>query len=118
MVTLEVLPSPSSPSALSPQQNGSPPLVTAQVWNCPAEIAATPLIGAVPAGFNTCTGILDCDNVPLPGWFVPSVPQQKADPPLVKAHVCSKPAEIATTPLIGALPVGSKTAAGVAELVA
>ena len=78
-----VVPLPSSPSALYPQHFAPPPIVTAQVWTVPAEIAATPEVRP-----ETSTGVALYDVVvPFPSWPETLLPQHFAPPPVVTAQV-------------------------------
>ena len=78
---LVVVPSPSWPKLLLPQQT-TPVAVTAQVWLLPAEIAATPLPSPL-----TGVGVERSVVVPSPSWPPEFSPQQTAAPAVVTAHV-------------------------------
>src|SRR2546428_5554873 len=82
-----VVPSPSSPSMLSPQHLTPPALVSAQVWKTPAAIAATP-----PPRPETSTGAWRSVVVPSPSWPERLKPQHLTPPALVSAHECDSPA--------------------------
>ena len=88
------MPLPSWPYQIAPQHLTPPPLVSAQVWRPPAEIALTPL-----ARPETSTGTLLSVFVPLPSWPYVPLPQHLTPPPLVSAQVWISPAAIAVTPL-------------------
>src|ERR1700722_2369865 len=86
------------------------------MWPLPTAIATTPLSGAIPAESKTGAGRFDWASLlPLPSWPVLLAPQHCAVPFAVRAQVSWDPAERATTPAIGALPVESNTKAGIAE---
>src|SRR5438477_460533 len=89
-------PLPSSPYTSEPQHFAEPLLVTAQVWESPALVAAAP-----PPKPLTSTGVelLVKVVVPSPSWPTTSLPQHLTAPALVTAQVWSKPALTATTPV-------------------
>src|SRR5439155_1385811 len=88
-----VVPSPSSPSSLSPQHLTRPPLVSAQVRSPPAAILFTPF-----ARPETATGLWWSLVVPSPASPQLLSPQHLTRPRLVRAQSCSPPAAIAFTP--------------------
>src|SRR2546425_446730 len=67
-----VVPSPSWPLPLAPQQYAAPAAVTPQVWAAPAVTAAK----LTPAGACTSTGLDRSVVVPSPSWPLPLPPQQ------------------------------------------
>src|SRR5207249_1684907 len=67
-----VVPSPSWPSTLRPQQKAVPAAVTPQVWTAPAVTAAQP----PPARASTRTGLDRLVVAPSPSWPKPLRPQQ------------------------------------------
>ena len=69
-------------------------MVRAQVWTPPAETSATPLVSPV-----TSTGVARFVVVPSPSWARKLSPQHLRPPAGVTAHVWSRPAEMAATPL-------------------
>src|SRR5919199_605110 len=76
-----VVPSPSFPLVLSPQQRPVPSVITAQVKKTPAVIAVAP---DRPA---TLTGDNELIRVPFPSCPVKFAPQQRAVPSLSTAQV-------------------------------
>src|SRR5437588_11567137 len=90
-----MVPSPSSPTALLPQHFTPPPVVRAQVWEVPAEMAATPEVRP-----ETSTGVVLSVVVPFPSWPQSLNPQHFAPPPVVTAQACKVPAEIAVAPAL------------------
>src|ERR1022692_933916 len=90
-----VVPSPSSPCALYPQQKTAPAAVRAQTWVPPpgTEIATTPL-----RPVETGAGLV-IDVRPFPNSPSAPAPQHHTAPPLVRAHVKLAPAATATAPL-------------------
>ena len=81
-VLLEVVvPSPSCPRLLSPQQLTEPSRPTAQVWPTPAETATA----AVRP--TTLTGALAKSIVPSPSWPWLLLPQQVTEPPTSRAQM-------------------------------
>ena len=91
-----VVPSPSSPLPLSPQQRTAPAVVSAQLeaMVLPAAIAATPLDRP-----TTCTGVSRLIVVPSPSWPEKLLPQHLAAPAVVTAQLCAPPADTLATPL-------------------
>src|SRR5258706_502461 len=89
-----MVPSPSCPWSFDPQHSTPLPVVSAQVWEPPAEIAATPL--SSPA---TSTGVRRCVVELSPSWPNALYPQHLAPPAVVSAQVWCPPGEIAPTPL-------------------
>src|SRR5204862_465808 len=73
--------SPSWPSLLSPQHLTPPAVVSAQVWQRPAAIAATPLPRP-----GTSTGVWRCVNEPSPSCPVSFRPQHLTPPTVVSAQ--------------------------------
>src|SRR6266566_10011771 len=83
LVRFVVVPSPSWPLSLSPQQYAAPAVVTPQVWKLPA------LTAAKVSPPTTATGLV-CfvfAQVPSPSAPPPLYPQQYAAPAVVMAHV-------------------------------
>src|SRR2546427_9926415 len=71
-----VVPSPSSPLPLAPQQYPTPSAVTPQVWAVPAVTA----LKLTPAGVSTSTGLDWGVVVPSPSWPLPMPQQRQAGP--------------------------------------
>ena len=82
---------PSWPFELLPQHFAAPPVVSAQVWFAPAEMAWTPLLSPL-----TSTGKLLFVVELIPSWPAELLPQHFAPPSAVRAQVCSPPAEMET----------------------
>jgi len=78
-----VVPFPSWPERLRPQQRTPPPAATAQVWAPPAAISTTPEASPV-----TWTGTELFFVVPFPSWPERLSPQQLTPPDVVMAQVC------------------------------
>lgn len=89
----DVVPSPSWPRALYPQQYAAPSEVAAQVWDSPA---SSRVALARP---STVTGIVWMVLAPLPSCPCMLLPQHFTFPPTVSAQVWALPALIACTPL-------------------
>ncbi len=89
-----MLPSPNWPDPLRPQHLTPPPVVRAQVWSRPAEIACTPLPRS-----TTSTGVGRLVVLPSPNWPDPLRPQHLTPPPTVSEQVCPPPAAMACMPL-------------------
>ena len=63
-----VVPSPSWPDELRPQQRTAPPDRRAHVWYAPAAMLVTPDSGSPPGDTSTTTGTDDEARVPSPSW--------------------------------------------------
>ncbi len=87
-----VVPFPSSPWELLPQQT-APPLDTAQGEPSPTETEVTPLASPV-----TCTGVELFVVAPFPSAV--EYPQHRTPPLDVNAHAEPPPTETAVTPLV------------------
>ena len=101
-----MVPLPSRPKSLLPQQLTAPVFNNAHVWASPAviETAVTPPINAF-----TATGTELVTVVPLPSRPEPLFPQQLTAPVFNNAHVWAWPAVIETA---GTPPVNAFTATG------
>lgn len=86
-----VVPVPSWPLALLPQQRTPPEVSTAQVWVPPAETDTTPVSG-VPAALSTFAGVARCVVEPSPSRPLAFEPQHMAVPSVSRAQVCTVPA--------------------------
>src|ERR1700733_13963967 len=76
-----VVPFPSSPYVLSPQQSTVPPVRRAQAWTSPPAMAVVlvrPLTG---------TGVPESVVVPFPSWPFALAPQQSTVPPVRRPQV-------------------------------
>jgi hypothetical protein len=92
-----VVPSPSRPFPLLPQQRAVPSVSRAHVDSSPAEICATPRRTLTPCSApssRTCTGERLLTVVPSPSWPAELSPQQRTVPSVINAHVCRPPAAI------------------------
>src|SRR5262245_29047945 len=91
------VPVPSWPFWPHPQHFTLPVVRTAQVWEPPAVIAATPLESP-----TTLTGTSLSSPVAWlsPSWPLEFEPQHFTPPVVVSAHVCESPAAMAATPLV------------------
>src|SRR5205814_1156441 len=87
-----VVPSPSWPKLLFPQQSATPSERRAQVWAAPAASAST------SARIFTATGVSDVDAEPSPSWPELLLPQQTAVPSPRRAQVWLAPAAISAAP--------------------
>ena len=99
-LVIELLPIPSCPFKLYPQQYEDPLLRIAHVWSPPAEIAVAPIRGS-PKLSRTETGALRVVQVPSPRAPVELEPQHLT-PPLaaINAQVWPSPATMLETPLV------------------
>src|ERR1035437_8557912 len=84
-----VVPLPSSPGPLDPQQRTELSVRRAQVWRKPAEIVVAVVMPL------TATGVELFVVVPSPSWPQLLSPQQRTEPPVRRAQVLLPPAEIA-----------------------
>src|SRR6476661_2658918 len=103
---LVVVPSPSTPLALSPQQRAVASFIRAHVCGSPRAIWVMPVSGPVPAGFLTTTGSSRLVVVPSPSFPLPLLPQQRAVPSLIRAHEKTAAAVTLVTAVSGPVPVG------------
>jgi hypothetical protein len=78
---IDAVAAPSAPKLPLPQHLTPPPLVSAQPWPPPAEIAVTPLVRP-----ETPTGMLLLVVVSFPSWPVLFQPQHRTPPPYVSAQ--------------------------------
>src|SRR5512133_2083298 len=90
-----LLPSPSCPEPLSPQQRTPPARLRAQVWFRPAATATAPR-----ASSERAVGRVRVFVVPSPSCPATFRPQHLTAPRRVSAQVCWPPAAIAVTPLV------------------
>ena len=95
VVALVVVPSPSCPAALLPQQATVLLLRVAHVWSLPAVMVVT-LVSPV-----TVTGVVALVVVPSPSCPEALLPQQATLPSSNRAHVWSPPGATCTTPSTG-----------------
>src|SRR5450759_2176754 len=105
LLSVVVVPLPSSPSKLRPQASTWPVEVSARLWRLPPAMAVT----VVPEGRLTWTGMLLLVVVPLPSWPELFKPQARTWPVEVSARLWSPPPAMAVT----VVPEGRLTATGV-----
>jgi hypothetical protein len=95
----DVVPSPSCPVMLLPQQWTAPP-ASAHVCVSPSASAVTPVKP------STTTGVLLLTSEPSPSWPASFEPQHETSPPTI-AHEYSVPVATAVAPVIPATCTGT-----------